>query len=446
MQRKAAMKFGCQCLLALCLLALPSSLASLPLQAQRPEVPAAASPSPVAARPAYRLPPDKLAEAVALSRIRITLGVAGALWSLAFLWLLLATRGWAAIERWTQRAASREWVRSLMFFAGFFLVTTLAAMPLDVAAHHFERAYGISVQGWSSWLCDQAKGLGITLLCGTPILLLFHRIVRRWPRRYWLVAWFVTLPLLALMVFVEPLAEPLFYQFEPLQKNHAALVAELENVVARTGTGIPPARMYLMQAGVKSNGLNAYVSGLGATKRIVVWDTTAGRIPNDEVLFIFGHESGHYVLHHIAKGIAASALGLFFVYWTCSAFASWLIGRYGTRWGANDLGSRTGFVVLLFAVSFAMFLTEPVANAVSRHFEHQADIYGQEAIHGIVADPQKTAVAAFNDLGVAWLEDPHPNPFLVFWLYDHPSIQQRAEFAAHYNPWANGGRGRFFSK
>jgi Zn-dependent protease with chaperone function len=130
--------------------------------------------------------------------------------------------------------------------------------------------------------------------------------------------------------------------------------------------------------------------------------------------------------------------------------------RFGARWiGLKPedpihpeaaLASRTGFVVLLFAISIAGFLTEPVVNAVSRHFEHQADVYGQEAIHGIVADPEKTAAAAFNDLGAAWLEDPHPSPFLVFWLYNHPSVQQRAEFAAHYDPWANGGHGEFFKR
>ena len=76
--------------------------------------------------------------------------------------------------------------------------------------------------------------------------------------------------------------------------------------------------------------------------------------------------------------------------------------------------------MLLFAISIASFLLEPVSNAVSRHFEHQADVYGQEAIHGIVPDPQKTAVAAFNALGQSWLDDPNPNPFIEFWLYDHP--------------------------
>ena len=346
---------------------------------------------------AYTLPPEKLAKAIALSRIRITLGIAGAVWGIVFLWLLLAARAWVAIERWTQRISGRRWVQGLEFFAAFFLVTALAGLPLDATAHHFERAYGISVQAWGSWLGDQAKALGLTLLVGAPILLLFHWIVRRWPRRYWLAAWVVTLPILAFSIFLEPLFEPIFFHFEPLQKNHAALVSELEKVAARTGTNIPPSRMVLMKASVKTNGLNAYVSGLGATKRIVVWDTTAGRIPDDEVLFIFGHESGHYVLHHIAKGFVGSAVGLLFVYWACAAFAAWLVKRFGARWidpkpedlihAEPALASRTGFVVLLFAISIAGFLTEPVVNAVSRHFEHQADVYGQEAIHGIVADP-----------------------------------------------------------
>ncbi len=445
------MKMGCRWLLATWLAVLVVEMTSLSLHAQSvaPKFAlvstATTAPAPAAPQQAYTLPPDKLTKAIALSRIRITLDIAGAIWGLVFLWLLLATRGWAAMEHWTQRVSSRRWMQGLLFFAAFIIVTTLADLPLDGLAHHFERSYGISVQGWFGWLGDQAKMFALALV-GSPILLLFNWIVRRWPRRYWLVSWAVTLPIMAFLMFAEPFVEPLFYQFEPLQKNHPALVAELEKVAARTGTDIPPSRMVLMKASAKSNGLNAYVSGLGATKRIVVWDTTAGRIPNDEVLFIFGHESGHYVLHHIPKGFACSAVGLFFLYWACAAFAAWLIHRFGPRWGANDPASRTGFVVLLFVFSLAMFLGEPVANAVSRHFEHQADVYGQEAIHGIVPDPQKTAVAAFNDLGAAWLEDPHPNPFLVFWLYSHPSIQQRAEFAAHYDPWANGGRGEFFKR
>jgi len=393
---------------------------------------------------AYALPPDKLAKAIALSRIRNVLDITDSIWGVVVLWLLLVTRAAAALERWTQRTASRRWIQGLMFFALFLGITAMADLPLSLIGHHYSRAYGISVQGWGSWFGDLGKALGLEIAIGGPILLLLNWIVRRWPRRYWLGAWAATVPILVLSIFVEPFFEPIFDKYEPLQQDHPALVQELEKVAARTGTDIPPERMYLMKASLKTNGLNAYVAGIGSTKRIVVWDTTAGRIPDDEVLFIFGHESGHYVLHHIPKAIACYSVALFFVYWACAGFAAWMVRRFGKRWGAAEIPSRTGFVVLIFAVSLAGFLLEPASNAYSRHFEHQADVYGQEAIYGIVADPQKTAVAAFNALGEAWLDDPNPNPFIEFWLYNHPSTEHRAEFAMHYDPWKNGGHGEFF--
>jgi Zn-dependent protease with chaperone function len=451
------MPFARRLPLAFCLTLLLMALVPLPSAAQSaPAAPVANQPAPQPTGQAYTLPADKIAKAIALSRIRNILDIAGDLWGVAVLWLLLATRAAAGLEAWARRLFGRRWLQGLLFFAVFLVIITLANLPLDVYGHHVSRSYGISVQGWPGWLADQAKSLGLTLLIGIPVLLLFNWIVRIAPRRYWLWIWLVTLPLMVLTVFGEPLLEPIFDTFEPLAKNHPALVAELEQVVARTGTHIPPDRMFLMKASEKSNGLNAYVNGLGATKRIVVWDTTAGRIPDDEVLFIFGHESGHYVLNHIPKMLAGFAIALFFVFWACAGFAKWLAGRFGARWGLfppeailerpRPLTTRAGFVVLLFAVSVAAFVLEPAGNTFSRHFEHQADVYGQEAIHGLVPDPQKTAVSAFNHLGEAWLEDPSPSPFIEFWLYNHPSVKTRANFAAHYNPWANGGHGEFFDK
>ncbi len=405
---------------------------------------------------AYSLPPEKLAKAIALGRIRNILDIVGSLWGLAMLWLLLATRAAAGLDRWSERLSRRRWVRDLVFFAALLSILTLAGLPLDLYSHYVSRSYGISVQGLAGWFGDQAKALGLSALIGSPVMLLFSWIVRRWPRRYWLGAWVAAVPLMVLGTVVSPLLEPIFNQYEPLAQHNAALVAQLQKVVIRTGTNIPANRMFLMKASTKTNGLNAYVSGMGATRRIVVWDTTAGRIPSDEILFIFGHESGHAVLHHIAKGMTAGAIALFFVFWACAGFAGWLAHRFGHGWGlqsqlqrqdgAGPLATRAGFVVLLFAISAAGFLLEPVSNTVSRYIEHEADIYGQEAIHGLVPDPQKTAVAAFNALGEAWLEDPAPSPFIEFWEYNHPSAQTRANFAAHYDPWANGGQGRFFSK
>jgi STE24 endopeptidase len=415
--------------------------------------PSATSSASTTPQSAYQLPPDKLAKAVALGRIRNILDIVSSLWGIAVLWLLLDARAAYGLEEWAHKTTPHRWAQGLLFFAALIVVLGLANLPLDLYAHHVSRAYGISVQGWGSWLGDESKSLAVGLVVGTPILLIFNWVVRRWPRRYWLGAWVVSLPLMVLMIFVSPLFEPIFNQYEPLSLNHAALVDELEKVVARTGTNIPPDRMFLMKAAVKTNGLNAYVDGIGATKRIVVWDTTAGRIPDDEVMFVFGHESGHYVLNHIPKMLAIGAIGLFFIFWACARLAGMLGHRFSTRWrlqaseaGATPLATRAGFVVLLFTLLVAMFVLEPVSNTISRYFEHQADVYGQEAIHGLVPDAQKTAVAGFNALGEAWLEDPDPSPVIEFWEYNHPSVKTRANFAAQYDPWANGGRGEFFER
>jgi STE24 endopeptidase len=135
-------------------------------------------PSQPASTQAYSLPPDKLAKAIALSHIRTALDIAGSLWGLAVLWLLLAF-GWAAgLAAWAERLLRRRWLQGLLFFAVFLVVTNLASLPLDVIGHMVSRHYGISVQGWGSWLGDLAKALGLSLLFGVPVLLFFNWIVK----------------------------------------------------------------------------------------------------------------------------------------------------------------------------------------------------------------------------------------------------------------------------
>lgn len=394
---------------------------------------------------AYRLPADKLAKAKTLNKIRLALDVAGTFWGLAVLWLLLATRTAAGIETWAERVSRRRWIQGVLFFVAFLLISFFAALPLDAIGHAASVHYGISVQRWPGWLGDQAKGLGLTLGIVTWLLLFFNWLVRMSPRRYWLWTWAACVPLILIGTFITPVViDPIFNKFEPLTQTHPALVARLEQAVAKTGTHIPPERMFLMKASAKTNGINAYVTGIGATKRFVMWDTTTDRLPDDEILFIFGHESGHYVLHHIALGLAVSMAAMFFGFWICARIGEALVGRFGQRWGAESVASRPGFLALLLVLSIGGFLATPAANTFSRHIEHEADVYGQEAVHGLVADPQKTAVSAFNHMGEVYLEDPDPSPVVEFWEYNHPSVQRRATFARQYNPWANGGRGRFF--
>ena len=395
---------------------------------------------------AYSLPPGKLKEAIVLNRIRVALDIGQSLWGLIVLWWLLASGSAARLDGWTRDLTRRVWLQGLVFFAILIVILTLAGLLLDAAAHAASRHYGISVQGWGGWLGDQGKGLGVALVIGAPLGLFFNWLVRVSPRRYWLWIWVISLPLILASVFLAPLLlDPLFNKFEPLEQTHPALAAKLEAVVTRTGVQIPESRMFLMKASEKTNGINAYVTGIGSSKRFVMWDTTTDRMPDDEIMFIFGHESGHYVLNHIPKMLAMMMAGLFFVIWACAHVAEWMVQRCGERWHVHAVAGRAGFVTLFFAFSLAGLVLTPVGNAVSRHYEHEADVYGQEAIHGLVPDPQKTSVSSFNHLGESWLDDPNPNGFVEFWSYSHPSVQHRAQFAERYDPWANGGHGRFFA-
>jgi len=396
---------------------------------------------------AYSLPPEKLAEAKALNRIRVSVAIAGSVWGLIVLWALLRTGLATRLDVWTRETLKPGWMQGIGFFVIVLVILAVADLPLGVIAHAASLKYHVSVQGWAAWCVDNAKGLGVSLGIGVPVALFLNWVVRKSPRRYWMWIWVISLPLVLISVFLAPLVlDPIFNKFSPLEATHPALVAKLEEVVARTGTKIPPERMFLMKASEKSNGINAYVTGIGSSKRFVMWDTTMDRMPDDEIMFIFGHESGHYVLDHIQKGLTLMLAGLGLMFWVCAHLAEWMVRRFGESWKVSAMSSRTGFLVLFFTFSIGNFVSEPLGNAVSRRFEHHADMYGQEAIHGLVADPQKTAVSAFNHMGEAWLEDPAPNAFVEFWLDSHPSVQQRARFAEHYDPWADGGRGEFFSK
>jgi STE24 endopeptidase len=399
--------------------------------------------------PAYHLPPEKAAKAKALGKIRTAIHFGSEFWELALLGMILASGMAARLGRWAERKTSKGWLQGLLFSAVLVLLVFVAELPPGAIGHWFSLKYGISVQGWGSWAGDELKTMLLSVPLEALVLLLVWGLMHwGWSRRFWWIwLWAGAVPVMVAVVFLIPqIVDPLFNEFEPLAKTHPALVVELEKVVARTGSGIPADRMFLMKASEKSNGLNAYVTGLGATKRVVVWDTTADRMPVDQILFTFGHESGHYVLNHIPKGMTLGAVGLFFLFGLTVWLGGWLVRRFGVAWGVAQLKSLPGLAVLLLALSFWQFATEPVSSFGSRYVEHEADIYGQEAMHGIVADPQATAVAAFNTLGEAYLDDPEPNPFVEWWSYDHPSLKNRAEFAAQYDPWKPGGQPRFFSK
>jgi len=397
--------------------------------------------------PAYTLPPAKLKKAEALDRDENWLWAIGTVWSVVSLLLVLRLHWAAKLSRLAARVARRPWVQGLVFIPLLVIVLRLLALPLSLAGHNLGLAYGLSIERWPAWFWDWTKGLAVSLATMTLVGSLLFAIVRASPRRWWLWFWLLSLPLMLAGAYAEPLIiDPLFNHFAPLEQTNPQLVTQLERVVQRSGERIPPDHMFLMKASEKTTELNAYVTGFGGSKRVVVWDTSLNKSTPDEILFIFGHELGHYVLGDVVHGLMMGAAGMFLGLWLTYHLLRKLVCVYGKRWQVPAVEDWSAAVVLLLVSTVLTILSDPISNTISRHVEHRADVYGQEVIHGIVPDPQATAVHSFQTLGEQSLEIPDPNAWMVFWTYNHPPTAERAAFARDYNPWVPGGHPRFFPK
>jgi len=396
---------------------------------------------------AYTLSPEKMRKAVAITRIWNVYAPADTLWTLLQFLLILALGIAARMRDFAVGLSKYRWVQGPAFVFLFLLLSRLLSLPLDMYRHRLGIAYGFSVQHWGSWFGDQAKTFAIAWVLFSLMTMLLFWVMRKSPARWWFWFWIPAVLFGILGVFITPyVIDPLFNKFEPLAKSDPALVQQLEKVVARGGLAVPPERMFLMKASAKVTTLNAYVTGFGASKRVVVWDTTIAKATPDEISFIFGHEMGHYALGHILMGTAWSSLALLPTFWIGYHCFRLLLRRFGGAWGIpsqNDWAALIVFTLVLVALAD---LSEPVENSFHRMIEHNADIYGQEAMHGIVADPRTVGRQAFQVLGEESLDDPTPHPLVEFWTYTHPPIRTRAGFAVAYDPWAPGEQPKYFAK
>ncbi len=387
----------------------------------------------------YSLPPDKLQRAIEYAHAGYALHFGSEIYAILILAVIIASGLSGKFRDWAEAASKHRFVQALVFVPLLLLTNDLLYLPANIYGQHLELKFDQSIQSWPSWLWDWTKSELILLVCAVPLALLLYAVIRRSPRRWWLYFWLATLPIIVTVMYLEPMViEPLFYRFEPLAATHPALVSQLEKLVARGGLAIPPDRMFEMKASEKLNSLNAYVSGFGGSKRVVVWDTTLQKLTTPEILFVFGHEMGHYVLGPYS---AIPCFGPRCCCWSCfSRFAHRSLDdrALGQSMAYSDVADWASLPVLLLIVAVFSFLTEPIVNGYSRWQEHQADVYGLEITHGIVPDSSAAAAHSFQVMGEIGLDEPNPNHFIEFWLFSHPSTSDRLAFAQTYDPWLPG--------
>jgi len=425
------------------LLALVISTGVCGAQARAAQTPPASTPNPTASSEVpehFTLTPEQRARAEAYAHAQDALYFSEVALGLAIYLIFWLSRFGVALRNLARRCSRRLIAQCLVFVPPFIAAAAVLMLPLHYyAGYRLEHRFGLSTQSLVSWLADWGKGLGLSAIATVIGAWVFYSIVRRSPRRWWFYFWLATIPLQLFVMFIEPwVVEPLFYRFTPLAQSQPALTARIETMLGHAGLDIPPSRILLMNASSKTNALNAYVSGLGASKRVVVWDTTLAALDPDEVLTVLGHETGHYVLHHIPKEFALIELVVLLLFYASHRLFAALVGRFGPRTaleGEGDLASLPLAMLLLTLLSFA---GSPAFNAISRHYEQQADQYALEVAYGVVPDPNAAAARTEQILGVLDLDDPDPSPAIVFWLYTHPTAEERIRFARTYHPWTEG--------
>ncbi len=393
---------------------------------------------------AYTLPPERYRKARRLAEISFWGQIVVFFYSVVILLLVLRWRLGPKYRNWAEKAGASKFVQALVFSP--LILTTIAVLntPTDIGQQWVERKFGLSIQGWGSWGWDWTKNLFVSVIIGTIFIMILYAAIRKSPRRWWFYFWLASLPVIALVIFLQPLiVDPLFHKFTPLSEKNPALTASLEQLVQRAGENIPPERIFWMGASEKETALNAYVTGWGASKRIVVWDTTIAKMTTPQIVFVTGHEMGHYVLLHIPKEIAWLALVFLILFYLGYKWAGGMVARRGAGWEVRGVDDWASLPAILLLFTVLTFIANPLTNAISRHYEHQADQYGLEVSHGLTPDSGQVAAQAFQILGDVDLADPKPNGFDVFWFYNHPSIPDRIRFSLTYDPWASGGHGEF---
>jgi STE24 endopeptidase len=414
--------------------------------AQTPGAPPS-SQSPAAETPApgkketqsYKLSPEKYEKAVEYSRAGYRLYFIDFVYGLAVLWVILRFGMATKFRDWAESASGARLVQVVIFAPLLMLTSAILELPTSIYGHSLSLKYEQSIQRWGSWFWDWTKGQIIGLIIGTLLIWILYGVIRRSPRRWWFYFWLSALPILLFILFISPVViDPLFNKFEPLDKSHPDLVTAIEGVVHRAGMDIPRERMFLMVASLKTNQINAYVTGFGTSKRVVVLDTTIKDMATPETLFVFGHEMGHYVLHHVRNGFIFIAGLLLVVFFLGFHAIHWALGRWGSAWKIRGPEDWASLPVFLLVLSVILFLSSPVFNGFSRYQEHQADIYGLEVTHGLFPNSSEVAAHAFQVLGEVDLSDPNPSEFITVWLYSHPPLADRLVFAHTYDPWGKG--------
>ena len=374
----------------------------------------------------YPMDPERKEKLIEYSQFKNIWRFAEFFISLGLLSLVLFTGFSARMRDWAKVGRMKFfvlWIYTILFL----LVDFILNLPFAIYSGFIvESDFGFMNQTFGGWFGEQLLFLALALIFVIiPVWFLYWLINRT--QKWW--AWFAVgaIPFMVLTMIVVPIfIMPLVNEFEPVKNEQVR--SEVAALAEKAGIG--DADIFQVNGSKQSTKVNAYVTGMFQSKRIVLYDTLIDNFSIDEIRFVMGHEIGHYVMNHIWWGLGLSLLFVCFVLWLVNRTIHGVITRFKSRFKFDSLGDYASLPLILIFISIIGFVFQPVTNSFSRYNERQADIYGMD-ITGISGEK---AAIAFDKLSVLNLSDPDPHPLAEFWFYSHPALNKRMEFVRSYRP------------
>jgi Zn-dependent protease with chaperone function len=380
--------------------------------------------------------PEPTEKALRYYRSGFALWLFNVAWGIAIPLVFLFT-GFSARIRDLAQWIGRKWFFTVALYLVFF---TLASFVIDLPLAYYQEfvrqhAYGLSNQTLSKWVGDSLKGLGVGLVMGVLFGWIPFFFLKMSPRRWWLYTSLISVPLIYFVFLIVPIwIHPLFNKFGPMKDKSL----ETEILALAKRAGIEGGRVYEVDKSVDTKAVNAYVTGLGHTKRIVLWDTIIAKLEPRELMPVMGHEMGHFVLGHVHKRILLASLTVFLSLYVAHRSADGLIRRHRARFGFDRLSDVAALPLIILLTNGLALAVSPIFLAYSRHIEHEADRFGLE-----ITRDNHAAATAFVKLQYENLGVPRPHPLVVFLRSSHPPLGDRIDFANNYRPWETGAPLRY---
>jgi len=363
--------------------------------------------------------PTDSPEARRYNRVKRWLGVSDFVLGLVLLLALLLT-GWSnSLRDLAYRAAFQNYTLAVFLYV-LMLMTAgkLLGLGLEYYGFRLERRFQLSNQRLRSWVWDEFKAFLVGLVIAVIFAELLYFILRQAPQYWWFIAWATFLMLFVLMAQLAPVVLfPIFYKFEPLKNEE--LKARLVRLSEQAGTRVRG--VYQWKLSEKSKKANAALTGLGATRRIILADTLLDNYSADEIEAVLAHELGHHVHRHILKSIAVQAGITLMGFWA----ANWILHYTVDRIHMFETLSDFANLPLLALVSTVLsLLVLPALNAYSRYNERQADRYAFCSIPKV-----SPFISSMNKLAQQNLAERSPSKWVEWFFHSHPAISRRVAAA-----------------